>query len=140
MAMFPKIESPCPYKGSLSDILDGDVCRLCKREVFDLTAMTDGERTQFLSACQGEICVTYAFKLRPAVAAVALAASTIALPLAAQDAPAPATVAAEVGHDDEWEIMVGGIKDAKNVEMIEDAADTELADLPVEYEDEKPAL
>ncbi len=139
MAMFPKIESPCPYKGPLSDIMDGDVCRLCKREVFDLTAMNDGERVQFLASCEGEVCVTYAFKLRPAVAAAALAATAFSLPLAAQDAPAPATEAAEVGHDDEWEIMVGGIKDAKNVEMIEDASDAKLADLPVEYEDEKPA-
>jgi predicted Fe-S protein YdhL (DUF1289 family) len=137
MAMFPKVESPCPYKGSLSDIMDGDVCRLCKREVFDLTAMNDGERVQFLSACQGEVCVTYAFKLRPAVAAAALAASAFSFPLAAQEAPAP--TAAEVGHDDEWEIFVGGIKDAKNVEMIEDASDAMLADLPVEYEGEKPA-
>jgi predicted Fe-S protein YdhL (DUF1289 family) len=136
MALFPKVQSPCPYKGALSDIMDGDICRLCKREVFDLTAMTDGERVQFLSTCEGEVCVTYAFKLRPAVAAAALAASTIALPLAAQEAP-PA--AEEVGHDDEWEIMVGGIKDTKNVEIVEDASDAKLADLPVEYEDEKPA-
>ena len=34
MAIFPKIQSPCPYKGNLSDIMDGDLCRLCKRQVF----------------------------------------------------------------------------------------------------------
>lgn len=140
MAMFPRIESPCLYKGALSDIMDGDTCRLCKREVFDLTAMNDGERVAFLSACEGEVCVTYAFKLRPAVAAAALAASVMSLPLAAQDAPqdAPAP-AVEVGNDDEWEIFVGGIKDAKNVTMIEDTSDAKIAELPVVYEDEKPA-
>ena len=36
MAVFPKVQSPCPYKGQLSEIMDGDTCRLCNRQVFDL--------------------------------------------------------------------------------------------------------
>ena len=58
MAFFPKIQSPCPYKGKLSAIMDGDVCRLCKREVFDLTHMTDGARREFLAGCANEVCVS----------------------------------------------------------------------------------
>ena len=57
MTKFPKIQSPCPYKGNISDILDNDVCRLCKREVHDLTAMSDAQQATFFKACSGEVCV-----------------------------------------------------------------------------------
>ena len=50
VGLFPKIQSPCPYKGNLADVMDGDVCRLCKREVTDLTALGDDERVAFFSA------------------------------------------------------------------------------------------
>src|ERR1700743_2057209 len=83
MALFPKIQSPCPYKGRLSDILDGSLCRLCKREVFDLTPLSDDARMALIEGCRGDICVTYAVPLRSAVAAAALAAAVVALPTAA---------------------------------------------------------
>ncbi len=38
MAVYPKIQSPCHYKGNSSSIMDGDTCRMCKRQVFDLAA------------------------------------------------------------------------------------------------------
>src|ERR1700760_3664773 len=68
MALYPRIESPCPYKGNLADIMDGDVCRLCKREVFDLTAMGDAERVAFMKGCAGEVCVSYRMPMRTALA------------------------------------------------------------------------
>ena len=82
MAIFPKIQSPCPYKGNLSDLMDGETCRLCKRQVFDLTNMTDGERVAFMKSCTSEVCVSYKFPVRPVLAAAVVAAA-VAAPLAA---------------------------------------------------------
>lgn len=80
MRVFPQITSPCPYKGPLSDIVDGDVCRLCQRQVFDLTAMDDAELAAFLAGCSGQTCVTYRIPRR-AVSAAAAAVVTAVLPL-----------------------------------------------------------
>jgi predicted Fe-S protein YdhL (DUF1289 family) len=122
MALFPKIQSPCPYQGDLSAIMDGDMCRLCKRQVFDLTAMSDGQRVAFMKSCSGEVCVSY--RLPVAVAAAALA---LAIPTAA---------AAQV------EVVVisgGGIKDLSRVEYIHVPDDKAVPPLPVVYDD-KPAV
>jgi predicted Fe-S protein YdhL (DUF1289 family) len=123
MAMFPKIQSPCPYKGDLSAIMDGDVCRLCKREVFDLSGMSDGERVAFMKGCAGEVCVSY--RLRPALAAAALAVAAIAAP----------TAAAACSDSTEVEvIIVGGIKDPANVQYVKDTSSDAVPALPVVYE------
>jgi hypothetical protein len=126
MAKFPKIQSPCPYKGHLSAIMDGDVCRLCKREVFDISDWTDGERAAFLKGCAGEVCVRYNFRpaLAAAVAAAALGTATAAC---AQDA-----MAAEEVYE---EIILGGIKDPANVEYITDGREDAAPELPVIYEE-----
>lgn len=116
--MFPKIQRPCPNKKDLASIMDGDVCRVCTRQVHDLNAMSDAERTAFLSSCSGEICVSYT--LRPAIVAAAMA---IALPAAAQD------------YEMEGEIIVGGIT-AANVEYIADPNAVETPDAPIVYEDD----
>ena len=135
MAFFPKIQSPCPYKGNLAAIMDGDVCRLCKREVFDLTGMDEGAQRQFFAACAGEVCVSYAVPLRPVVAAAAMAVAVAALPSAAA-----AQETAEVNLDvEEIEIFVGGIKDPANVEFVEDPSDSTVPELPVVYEEEPAA-
>lgn len=126
MAIFPKIQSPCPYKGELSAIMDGDTCRLCKREVYDLTDMRDEERVAFLAACAGEVCVSYKLPVRAALAA-AIVAAAAAVPMAA---------AAQEIDETEW-LLIGGIKDVANVEYVHAAeADTDLPDLPVVYEDQ----
>ncbi|HEV2816933.1 MAG TPA: hypothetical protein VGW40_06910 [Allosphingosinicella sp.] len=139
MAFFPKIQSPCPYKSRLSTVMDGDFCRMCKRNVFDLTGMTDGERRALIAGCSDEICVSY--RLRPAIAAAALAA---ALPTAAAaqdlgpavpDAAAIAAAATEIAALDQMEIFVGGIKDLANVQYVEDEADSAIPELPVVYVD-----
>lgn len=123
MAMFPKIQSPCPYIDRLASIMDGDTCRMCKRQVFDLTHMSDGERVAFMKSCSGEVCVTYKFPVRPAIAAAALAMAAIAIPQAAAAC-------------DDTEVIVtgGGIKDPANVQYVQNAGDSAIPELPVVYD------
>jgi hypothetical protein len=127
MAIFPKIQSPCPYKGDLADILDGDMCRLCSRRVHDLTRLSDQERVALIQGCSEEICVSYALALRPAIAA--------AMSIAALGAPM--TAAAQDLLDGEEAIVVtaGGITDPANVEYVSNADEAATPELPVVYED-----
>ena len=122
MALYPKIESPCPYKGDLSAIMDGDVCRLCKREVFDLTLMGDAGRVAFMKSCSGEVCVTYRMPMRSALAAAAL----VAVPTAA----AACSDAIEI----QTVVVTGGIKDPANVQYVRDRSDKGAPEVPVVYE------
>ena len=137
MPLFPKVQSPCPYKADLSAVMDGDFCRMCKRRVVDLTAWTDGERTAFLSACADEVCVSYRLPLRAAAIAAALvAAPTLA---AAQDpstAPPTPVEAQAVDELDDGLIFVGGITDPANAEFVAVAEDEAVPELPVVYEDD----
>jgi hypothetical protein len=124
MAIFPKIQSPCPYKGELSAIMDGDVCRLCKRQVIDLSEFTDNAKLAFLRACEEEVCVSYKLPFRPALAA-AITAAVLGAPMAA--------LAQDMEFEDE--IIVGGISDPANVEYITDSRDDSAPELPVIYDD-----
>lgn len=126
MALYPKIESPCPYKGDLSAIMDGDVCRLCKREVFDLSAMNDAERVTFMKGCAGEVCVTYRMPMRTALAAAALAAAVVAVPTAAAACSDPTEI--------QTVEVTGGIKDPANVQYVKDISDKNVPEVPVVYE------
>jgi len=126
MALFPKIQSPCPYRNNLAAVMEGDMCRMCKRQVVDITAMTDGERVAFLSGCETEVCVSYRLPVRPVLAAAAIAATVVAAPTAA--------AACEVTN--EMVIVVGGIKDTSNIEYVETASDRALPTLPVVYDDD----
>lgn len=123
MALFPKIQSPCPYKGELSAIMEGDTCRLCKRQVFDLTHMDDAARVAFMKACTSEVCVTYKFPVRPVLAA-AVVAVAIAAPMAAAACEATS----------EEVVVTGGIKDPANVSYVQNAGDSAIPELPVVYE------
>jgi predicted Fe-S protein YdhL (DUF1289 family) len=138
MPLFPKIQSPCPYTSQLASIMEGDVCRMCKRQVFDLTHMADQERVDFLARCREEVCVSY--RLRPALAAAALAASLGAMPVAAaaQEVEAGPVEALEAAPEDTL-IWVGGIDDPANAEYIDTAGDYAVPELPVVYEDEPAA-
>lgn len=144
MAMFLKIQSPCPYKSDLSAVMDGDFCRMCKRNVVDLTSWSDEQRVSFLASCETEVCVSYRLPLRPALAVAAMAATVAALPAAAQDAPVAQVAAVEAAPDaapvpdEEMYIIVGGIKDPKNAQFIEDPADAKMPAMPVVYEDAQP--
>jgi predicted Fe-S protein YdhL (DUF1289 family) len=140
MGLFPKIQSPCPYKENLSAVMDGDFCRMCKRNVVDLTAMDDAQRLSFLAACETDICVSYSLPIKRAAKAAALvtaAAAISSMPIAAQEAPPAHDMAAEESYED-MDIIVGGIRpDHEIAEMntAEDAADKAMAELPVVYDD-----
>ncbi|HEX8528015.1 hypothetical protein [Allosphingosinicella sp.] len=126
MPLFPKIQSACPYKSRLADIMDGDVCRMCKRQVFDLTAMTDERRVAFLAGCEESVCVSYSLPVRRAARAAAVA---VALAL-------PAAAAAQ----EEIMIIVGGINAPSSVKMVDVPDDIALPELPVLYEEEGEVL
>lgn len=123
MALFPKIQSPCPYKNNIASLMDGDMCRACKRQVVDLTNMTDSERVAFMKSCTGEVCVSYKFPVRPVLAAAVMVAA-IGAPVAAAACEAVETVTIEMG----------GIKDPANVKFVENPSDKAIPDLPVVYE------
>jgi predicted Fe-S protein YdhL (DUF1289 family) len=123
MALFPKIQSPCPYIDRLSSLMDGETCRMCKRQVFDLTHMSDGERVAFMKGCSGEVCVTYKFPVRKVLAA-AVAVATIGAPMAAAACDATDVVI----------VSGGGIKDPANVKFVENPGDSTIPQLPVVYE------
>jgi predicted Fe-S protein YdhL (DUF1289 family) len=147
MAIFPRVQSPCPYESDLASVMDGDMCRMCERRVFDLSFMSDEERMAFLAGCTGEICVSYRLPFRPALAAAAMAAA-LALPSAAaaqEQAPSAGEAAIEAITADEmsveeaamqeqW-IIVGGIKDLGKLEFVEEPADAAIPELPIVYED-----
>jgi hypothetical protein len=122
MALFPKIQSPCPFVGQLSSIMDGDVCRVCERQVFDITDMSDHERIAFMKGCKGEVCVSYRIPALWAVAALAVAAA--AAPVAAAACEDVTTVV----------ITGGGIKDPANASYVHVPDDRPVPNLPVVYE------
>lgn len=125
MAVYPLIDSPCPWKGRLSEIMEGDTCRLCHRQVHDLTGMSGADRRAFLKACSGEVCVSYRVAAGTALALTALAASALASPPAvAQTDP---TEHADV-------IVIGGIKDGSKAVLIEDENDKAIPELPIVFE------
>ncbi len=126
MSLYPKIQSPCPYKNDLSAVMDGDFCRMCKRHVVDLSPMNDDQRVAFLKGCSGEVCVSYRIPARLAAAAMAIAAVT-----------APVAAAAQCVNE-EIEIIMGGIKDTKHTEFVKDDGTIPL--LPVVYDDGKKAI
>jgi dihydrodipicolinate synthase/N-acetylneuraminate lyase len=84
MTPFPPIQRPCPYLDRLDAVIDAGFCRMCSRDVHDLTAMDGSERTEFLAARGGDACVSYTMNVTPALAAALIAAS--AAVLAAPDA------------------------------------------------------
>jgi hypothetical protein len=59
----------------LDTVIEGDYCRMCKRDVHDLTDMDAGERKAFLAACGGDACISYVEFLKPTLAAAAVAAT-----------------------------------------------------------------
>lgn len=140
MARFPRIQSPCPNKARLSEVMDGDFCRACDRTVIDLTHWREEEKEALMKATTGKICISY----RPALVAAAMAAAASALPAAAEDisftVPAAADVSFQEPVDDYYddEIVVGGIADAKKARFVEVKADRNLPELPVMEEAKKP--
>ena len=79
MSLFTPIQRPCPYIDRLDSVMEGDFCRMCKRQVHDLTDMDEAQRTAFLAACGGDACISYRMNVKPAIAAALVAASVAAL-------------------------------------------------------------
>jgi hypothetical protein len=140
MGLFPQVQSPCPYKGPLSDILEGDVCRLCKREVHDLNLLDEAARIALVAGCADEICVRYAVPRGSAIAAAALSAAAMAAPAFAQDAPAPQdppaqvreiTVDIEQPPEEEIYIIVGGLRHPGKARWQSDRPAAKGRELPV---------
>ena len=145
MALFPKVQSPCPLKADFKACMEGDICRMCKRQVFDLSAMSDADRVSFMQDCEEEVCVSYTLTIRRTVAAAMLGAAIASVPAAAQEVAGTETLSEPVedvlcldGVEtfDYDVIIVGGIKDTKGVEYIDTEADLDIPELPVTYEDE----
>jgi hypothetical protein len=88
MTPFPQIQHPCPYLDRLDAVIDAGFCRMCRREVHDLTAMDGRERADFLAVRGGDACVSYTMSVKPALAAALIAASAAVLA-----APDPALAA-----------------------------------------------
>jgi len=142
MSLFPRIQSPCPYKGKLGDIMDGDTCRLCHREVHDITDLSAAARQALVAGCSDEICVSYKLPVKSALAAMALGAS-MATPAYAQIDEVLAVDAEPASGDyclEDMQIIVGGLKKPGEVEWLTADLETDLPDMPVVYDDEpKPA-
>ncbi len=126
MALYPRIQSPCPYKNNLSAVMDGDFCRMCKRHVVDLSPMSDIQRVAVLKGCSGEVCVSYSIPARLAAAAIAMAAVT-----------APVAAAAQCVNEI-VEVVVGGIKDPSHTQFVKDDHATPM--LPVVYDNAKSSM
>lgn len=136
MGLFPVVQSPCPYKGPLSDIVEGDVCRLCNKQVHDLSLLTESARVALLASCEGEICVSYRAPVTSALAALALGVSAMAVPAAAQESAVPqaAVVEPNAESDEFIEIIVGGIRKPQTAQWESDAPVPKGRELPVIYE------
>ncbi len=132
MGFFPRIQSPCPYQGSLGEIMDGDVCRLCKKQVIDLTEMGDDGRRAFLNSCEGEVCVSYRL-LRPALAAAVAGAAALATPALACDPPADPAATTAVPMD--IIVTAGGMTAPREAEWVERRDVAAVPELPVTYEE-----
>lgn len=149
MTIFPKVEKHCPLKSDFKSYMDGDTCRMCKRQVHDLSAMDESGRVEFLASCETEICVSYSLPKPRTVAAAVAAAALMGIPIAshASESTPPATTEpvssespdnTEDGYyeeDFDW-IIVGGIKDVAEAEYIDTEVDLEIPELPVIFEDE----
>lgn len=113
MAIYPLISGPCPYKGPLSEIMDGDICCLCHKKVHDLTDMTDEQRRAFIMSACSSTCVSYRVSSRTAVMIAALTASALgALPAAAQ--PPAQSARAQSDRDDDVVVVITSGRMASN--------------------------
>lgn len=139
MGLFPLVQSPCPYKGPLSDILEGDVCRLCQREVHDLNLLDEAARVALVAGCRDEICVRFSVP-RGSALAVAMGAMAVAGPALAQDSATPAAPAAELREiavdidqppEEEIYIIVGGLRHPGKARWHSDRPAAKGRELPV---------
>lgn len=140
MDEFPLIQSPCPHDGPLSEILAGDHCRLCDKQVHDLAPMNSSERRALLGKSEDELCVRYTLSTRVArmIGATAVGAGALTSPAFAQTAASePQQVSAgtqqaiqEATPEDQW-IIVGGIRDPKAAHWVKAKKARKGREMPV---------
>ncbi len=108
--MFPQIDSPCPLKSLQLSGSGNTHCSHCKREVHNLNLMNEQQRQDFLLSCDDKICVSYSVKNQAKKLALAglfvVTASGMALPAAAQTGD-------DIESDFYEEVLVGGVKNAR---------------------------
>ena len=107
MARVPVVESPCPIVGKSLPAGATEHCKLCERSVHNLDRMSDRERREFMSSCNGKVCVAYTVKIpvrhRGLAAASLAAAAMVAMPVAAETPEmSPMPGLADLPHCDEY--------------------------------------
>ena len=150
MAVFPRIDRPCPLDAAQRrDVAGGHCghCGHCGKTVHDLDGMSDPERVQFMRKANGPVCISYS--LTAAALALSMAGPAIATdqegsgkaaPAAivtaaspAQDAQAtPVPIASEIKSlpaQAGTELFLGGVENPADAQWIDD--DTSLPELPV---------
>jgi hypothetical protein len=94
MALFPKIDQPCPLGIDEQKRIDGH-CGRCDKAVHALNKMSDGERQSLLRSAKGPLCVSYRLPRHRAASAGlgAALAMSIAVPAFATEPTLLGTVA-----------------------------------------------
>jgi hypothetical protein len=126
--MFPKIDSPCPARLTALPIDGQNHCTLCQRQVHNLDHMTADQRLSFLRSCTGKVCVAYTVQRkinhRQARAGVLIAAAA----LVSGNAFAQAQQNNEASEIDYSDIIIGGVYQPENAQLVEQSA---LPEMPV---------
>ena len=124
--------------------MDGDMCSKCNRQVHNLDAMSELERTAFLATCEAEICVSYSIPLRRTIAAAAVGASLMATSAAAGEAatdyqptPISTSTVQATEHPAVMYVIVGGVKNATTADYIDTEEDLHIPEISVIYEDDE---
>lgn len=150
MALFPRIQTPCPYADRLDEVLVGSNCTKCQRQVHDITALDDAQRIALVASCADEICVSYRLSAKAVLAAAALGAGfgmAGAAAAATSDSgqgagQAVSTAETEDGalgdalDDLDMQIIVGGLRAPHKAVWVNVKKPAKLAELPVVYEAE----
>lgn len=90
MALFPKIDQPCPLGIDEQKRIAG-YCGRCSKTVHALDAMGDAERVELLGTAQGSVCVSYRTRRTPSVGLGAALALSMAAPAFAAEVSLLAT-------------------------------------------------
>lgn len=153
MALFPKIDSPCPLRWKEMPSAERNFCTLCQRKVHNLDGMTTAQRRDFLASCSGEVCVAYTVPRRrsalPAAAGLGLAAALSLSPALAAEPPAamspvqgttqtlvPAAPKAdcdtpEAPKEELVYLEMGSVRDPQAAQLVLEPLDSGQPELPV---------
>jgi hypothetical protein len=148
MARVPVISSPCPLRWANQPQPGRDFCGQCQRRVHNLDLMSEADRTAFLNACSGDVCVSYTVRRTRSIPAalsigvMALTTSTAALaeenssaaaapetakfnwgqPTGAECPPTRTQLAGTTDHDlIEIIVMEGGVKAGEQLQWIDES-------------------